>query len=100
ISDYYVDLVQPYELDGKYYTLPVAVRSLALFWNKEMYEEAGLDPEKPPKTWDELIENAKTMTKMTDDGRFKQEGFGWNAEGQGLHTFQQVILRQFGVDPY
>lgn len=100
ISDYYVDMIQPYELDGKYYTLPVAVRSLALFWNKDMYKEAGLDPESPPKTWDELIENAKAMTEMTDDGRYKREGFGWNAAGQGLHEFQQVLLRQFGVEPY
>lgn len=100
ISDYYVDMIQPYELDGEYYTLPVAVRSLALFWNKDMYKEAGLDPESPPKTWDELIENAKAMTELTDDGRYKQEGFGWNAAGQGLHEFQQVLLRQFGVEPY
>lgn len=100
ISDYYVDMIQPYELDGEYYTLPVAVRSLALFWNKDLYKEAGLDPESPPKTWDELIENAKAMTEMTDDGRYKQEGFGWNAAGQGLHEFQQVLLRQYGVEPY
>lgn len=100
ISDYYVDMIQPYELDGEHYTLPVAVRSLALFWNKDMYKEAGLDPESPPKTWDELIENAKAMTEMTDDGRYKKEGFGWNAAGQGLHEFQQVLLRQYGVDPY
>ena len=33
------------KLDGKYYALPTAVRSLALFWNKTLFKEAGLDPE-------------------------------------------------------
>jgi len=80
--------------------LPVAVRSLALFWNKDMFEEAGLDPEEPPTTWDELVESAKAMTKLDANDRYEQEGFGWNAEGQGLHTFQQVMLRQHGVEPY
>ncbi|WP_217586570.1 extracellular solute-binding protein [Lentibacillus saliphilus] len=100
IRDYYVDFVEPNKVDGKYYTLPIAVRSLALFWNKDMFEEAGLDPEQPPKTWDDVIEYGKKMTKLNDDGRYEQEGYGWNVAGQGLHMFQQVMLRQFGVEPY
>ena len=42
------------KVDGKYYALPTAVRSLALFWNKTLFKEAGLDPDRPPATLDEL----------------------------------------------
>lgn len=100
IQNYYGDMVQPQALDGKYYTMPTAVRSLALFWNKDLFEEAGLDPNKPPKTWDELVRYAKKITKFKEDGRYEQEGFAWNASGQGKHTFEEVILRQWGVQPY
>ncbi|MDY0393360.1 extracellular solute-binding protein [Virgibacillus halophilus] len=48
IEDYYIPMIQSQQIDGKYYTLPIAVRSLALFWNKELFKEAGLDPQKPP----------------------------------------------------
>lgn len=100
IEDYYVDMVKPNKTDDKHYTLPIAVRTLALFYNKDMFEEAGLDPDDPPETWDELIEYAEEMTEVDSDGKYEQEGFGWNVGGQGLHNFQQVLLRQFGVDPY
>ncbi len=43
-------LVSAGKFDGKYYAIPTAVRSLALFWNKDLFREAGLDPDKPPKT--------------------------------------------------
>lgn len=100
IEDYYVDMIQPNKTDGKFYTLPTAVRALALFYNKDLFKEAGLDPENPPNTWDEVIEYAEKMTKLDSNGRFKQEGYGWNVGGQGLHMFQQVLLRQWGVEPY
>jgi multiple sugar transport system substrate-binding protein len=100
IKDYYVSTVQPQSGDGKFYSLPIAVRSLALFYNKDLFKAAGLDPNKPPQTWDELVADAKKMTVMTDDGRYKQEGFGWNVSGQGYHTFEEVLLRQYGVTPF
>ena len=39
------------KVDGKYYALPTAVRSLALFWNKTLFKEAGLDPERRRRRW-------------------------------------------------
>lgn len=97
IQDFYVKTVQPQSGDGQYYSLPTAVRSLALFWNKDLFKKAGLDPDKPPQTWDELISDAKKMTVMTSDGRYQQEGFAWNVSGQGYHTLEEVLLRQWGI---
>ncbi|MFW9611836.1 MAG: extracellular solute-binding protein [Fluviibacter sp.] len=39
---------------GQVQALPVAFTTPLLFWNKEQFKESGLDPNKPPKTWEEL----------------------------------------------
>jgi multiple sugar transport system substrate-binding protein len=99
INDYYIPMVQDSQIDGKYYTLPTAVRSLALFWNKDMFQKAGLDPNSPPKTWDELIKDAQKMT-VYKGGKLVQEGYAPDVAGQGYHVFEEVMLRQWGVTPF
>jgi multiple sugar transport system substrate-binding protein len=47
----------------------------ALFWNKDMFEAAGLDPERPPQTMEELVEYADKLTKVGADGTIEQIGF-------------------------
>lgn len=100
IESHYVPMIQASKMNGKYYTLPIAVRSLALFYNKDMFKQAGLDPNSPPKTWDELIQDAKKMTKRDSSGKLQQEGFAWDVTGQGYHAFEEVMLRQWGVEPF
>lgn len=100
IESHYVPMIQASKMNGKYYTLPIAVRSLALFYNKDMFKQAGLDPNSPPKTWDELIQDAKKMTKRDSNGKLQQEGFAWDVTGQGYHAFEEVMLRQWGVEPF
>jgi sn-glycerol 3-phosphate transport system substrate-binding protein len=45
--------------DGKLLSMPFNSSTPVLYWNKELLSKAGLDPEKPPKTWPELGEMAK-----------------------------------------
>ncbi len=65
-----------YVYDGKTYALPYATGGgfFFLYWNKDQFKEAGLDPEKPPKTWTEYIEFSKKLTKKNDKGEFTQIG--------------------------
>jgi multiple sugar transport system substrate-binding protein len=100
IEKHFVPMIKASKIDGKYYTLPIAVRSLALFYNKDMFQQSGLDPNSPPKTWDELIQYAKKMTKRDSNGKLQQEGFAWDVNGQGYHAFEEVLLRQWGVEPF
>ncbi len=51
-------------LDGIHY-VPSSVDSFALFYNKEVFVAAGLDPNAPPTTWEELYEACKTITEKT-----------------------------------
>jgi multiple sugar transport system substrate-binding protein len=62
--------------------LPWGTDMYALFWNKDMFEAAGLDPETPPKTMEELAEFADKLTIRGADGKLEQIGFlpdqGWD----------------------
>lgn len=49
--------------NGKVYGLPFLQSGISLVWNKQLFRDAGLDPETPPATWEELREFATQLTK-------------------------------------
>lgn len=51
--------------DGKYYGVPMNFATLLLYYNKTIFEEAGLDPEKAPETWEELEQYAQQIVEKT-----------------------------------
>ena len=53
-----------------------------LTWNKEQFKEAGLDPEKPPKTWGEFRDYAKKLTKRDAQGNITRVGYAIRHVGQ------------------
>ena len=48
--------------NGKVYAIPRGTNTLALYYNKDMFKAAGLDPNKAPQTWDELYTDASKLT--------------------------------------
>lgn len=60
---------------GQTWGVPFAPDTRLLFYNKAAFEEVGLDPEKPPKTWDELWEYALKLDKKDDKGNLVRVGF-------------------------
>ena len=93
-------IVQQMKVDGKYYAVPTAVRSLALFCNKALFKEAGLDPNRPPATLDELVDYASKLTKRSPNGDLLQEGLTIDMGGQDHHWLREVLIRQYGGVPY
>ena len=100
IESEFFPIVQQMKVDGKYYGLPTAVRSLALFWNKTLFKEAGLDPNRPPATLDELVDYAQKLTKRSPNGDLLQEGLTIDMGGQDHHWLREVLIREFGGTPY
>jgi len=97
IANDFIPMVDAAKIDGQYYGLPTAVRSLALFYNKDMLSEAGFDA--PPTTWDQFIEIAKALT-VKQGARFSQVGYGFAPNGQDHSLLREVLIRQFGGQPY
>ncbi|MCT2543575.1 ABC transporter substrate-binding protein [Streptomyces atratus] len=60
--------------DGKVYGIPTEVYSVGLVYNRELFGRAGLDPDKPPATWEELRTAARTIADRT------------GVPGFGMHT--------------
>jgi multiple sugar transport system substrate-binding protein len=100
VAEQFSPMVQASFFDGKLYTLPTAVRTLALFYNKDLMAEAGLDPESPPQTLEELEQQAVQCTRKDAEGNYEIEGFVVEMGGQAHHWFREVLLRQFGQQPY
>ncbi|MFI4996887.1 MAG: ABC transporter substrate-binding protein [Hyphomicrobiales bacterium] len=76
-------------LDGKLYGLPYRIEAHAVYYNKAAFREAGLDPAKPPKTWPELTEVAKKLTK-TVNGK-PQFGYGITGGGEFGNTIYRTL---------
>ncbi|HET6856187.1 MAG TPA: extracellular solute-binding protein, partial [Streptomyces sp.] len=50
--------------DGKLYALPTSNYTMGLLINRKLFEQAGLDPNTPPKTWEEVRAAAKAIAKL------------------------------------
>lgn len=97
LDEEFAPLVQAAKIDGVWYGLPTAVRSLALFYNLDKLQAAGFDG--PPATWDEFVEMAKALT-VRQGNRVVEVGFGFAPNGQDHHLLREVLVRQFGGQPY
>lgn len=72
---------------GATYSIPYNGDSRALFYNKDMFEAAGLDPDSPPTTIDELTEMAEKLT-IRDGANYKQAGFvPWLFAGKPVYCW-------------
>jgi multiple sugar transport system substrate-binding protein len=57
---------------GNVYAVPTAAYSVGLVYNRDLFKKAGLDPDKPPATWDELRADAKQITQKTGQAGYAQ----------------------------
>jgi multiple sugar transport system substrate-binding protein len=92
--------VQGMKVQGQYYALPTAVRSLALFWNRKLFQEAGLDPDRPPATLADLVEVARKTTRRNAAGNLLTAGIALDTAGQDVQWIRQVLVNEFGGAPY
>ncbi|MGY2874379.1 multiple sugar transport system substrate-binding protein [Marmoricola sp. URHA0025 HA25] len=73
-------------LDGKKYVLPFVLDLSMLFWNKDLFKEAGLDPEKAPATLDEFAADAKKVQALNKPGVYGT-ATGFNCGGCLVFTW-------------
>lgn len=76
--------------DGVEYVLPFVLDLSMMFWNKDLYREAGLDPEQGPTTLAEFKEQALAVQALDKDGVYGTY-FGGNCGGCGVFTWFPMI---------
>ena len=100
IESEFFSIVAAMKRNGQYYGLPTAVRTLALFYNKDLFQKAGLDPERPPQTLDEMVTAAKAIVKRDAAGNFQQVGMALDIARQDHNWWREILVRQFGGESY
>ncbi len=92
-ASYYPHIVDTVTFDGTQWGVPIAFSTKALYWNKDLFKQAGLDPETPPKTWAEEIEMAKTIKEKTGI-----PGYGLSAKtfDNTMHQFLHWVYTNDG----
>ncbi|GHE22945.1 ABC transporter substrate-binding protein [Halomonas urumqiensis] len=66
LDSFYPGLMENGQVDGQTYGIPFQRSTIVLYWNKDAFEAAGLDPETPPETWDEMAEMASAVHEASD----------------------------------
>lgn len=86
--------------DGHVYAVPFFQVAVGLYYRKDYFREAGLDPEKPPRTWDEFFEYAKKLTTKTHYGfamstppGYQWSNFLYQAGGEVVERTPEGIWR-------
>ena len=93
-AEYYAYTVAEMTFQGKIWGIPSGVDDRVLYWNKDAFEAAGLDPDTPPTTWDELLMYAELLTIKDDVGNFEQIGFIPNFGNSWLLPLRHPERRQ------
>jgi len=92
---------------GKTWGIPFQRSTIVLYWNKELFKEAGLDPNRPPANWNEMLQYAQKLTKRDASGNVTQWGVQIPSSGfpywlfQGLTTPNGVeLMNKEGTETY
>ncbi|MDR2192420.1 MAG: extracellular solute-binding protein [Endomicrobium sp.] len=78
------------------YAVPLDVNSLMIYYNKDLFTQAGLDPENPPKTWSEFIEAGKKLRAANIQPFVSGFGEGWLI-GAFAQSYQWNLFGKEGV---
>lgn len=62
IEDFLPSFMEDSYVDGNIVSIPFQRSTMVLYYNKDLFTEAGLDPDSPPKNWDELVEYSQKLT--------------------------------------
>jgi sn-glycerol 3-phosphate transport system substrate-binding protein len=73
---------------GKTWGIPFQRSTIVLYWNKELFKEAGLDPDKAPANWKEMVEYAQKLTRRDASGNATQWGVQVPSTGFPYWLFQ------------
>ncbi len=107
LDGFYKSFMMNSRTGGKTWGIPFQRSTIVLYWNKDLFKEAGLDPEKGPGSWDQMVDFAKKLTKTDASGNVTQYGVKIPSSGfpywlfQGLTTPNDVeLMNEAGTETY
>lgn len=76
LKDFYPNILDDMRSNGKLYAIPWIVTPYVLYYNKDLFTKAGLDPNAPPKTYDQAVAYAAKIAALKDKDGNQVYGLG------------------------
>ncbi|MDX8046499.1 ABC transporter substrate-binding protein [Gracilibacillus sp. S3-1-1] len=87
MSDLEENIINYYKIDDQFYSMPFNSSTPVMYYNKDAFEAAGLDPENPPATYEEVEAASKQIKENNPDmNGFALQAYGW--------LFEQLLANQ------
>lgn len=83
------NIINYYHIDGQFYSMPFNSSNPVMYYNKDAFEAAGLDPESPPETFEGIEEASKKIVEANEGMKgFALQAYGW--------LFEELLANQGG----
>jgi sn-glycerol 3-phosphate transport system substrate-binding protein len=92
LKSFYPAFMENSQANGKTWGIPFQRSTIVMYYNKELFKEAGLDPNKPPATWNETTQYAQKLTKRDASGKVTQWGVQIPSSGFPYWLFQGLAI--------
>ncbi len=93
LKSFYPAFMENSQTGGKTWGVPFQRSTIVLYYNKEMFKEAGLDPGRPPANWKEQVEYAQKLTRRDASGKVTQWGIQIPSSGFPYWLFQALTIQ-------
>ena len=93
LRSFYPAFMENSQTGGKTWGIPFQRSTIVLYYNKELFKEAGLDPNRPPQNWKEQVEYAQKLTKRDASGNVTQWGMQIPSSGFPYWLFQALAIQ-------
>lgn len=107
LDSFYPALMENSRTAGKTWSIPFQRSTIVMYYNKDAFKKAGLDPNAPPATWEELVAMGKKLTTKDSSGKVTQWGLEIPSTGYpywmfGALTKQngEVLMNDAGTETY
>ncbi|HXH84853.1 MAG TPA: ABC transporter substrate-binding protein [Candidatus Tectomicrobia bacterium] len=95
LDGFYPALMENSRVNGKTWGIPFQRSTIVLYWNKDAFREAGLDPNRPPATWGEMLQMSRRLVRKDAAGNITRYGIMIPSTGYPYWMFQ-ALARQNG----
>ncbi len=92
LASFYPAFMENSQTGGKTWGIPFQRSTIVMYYNKEAFKEAGLDPNTPPATWQQMTEYAQKLTKRDASGAVTQWGIQIPSSGFPYWLFQALAI--------
>lgn len=96
LDGFYPAFMENSQVDGKTWGIPFQRSTPVLYWNKAAFKAAGLDPNTPPATWQDMAAMGRKLTKTDANGNVTQWGVRIPTSGFPYWLFQGLVAENGG----